>query len=885
MTGPVPDLKRDVSPPPAGSECCGCCEGIEAETPQAIANAPGLSAIAYRVGDHPRFRASLHAALSAFDFGLPSGTASPLERLLTREDSDFTIGLIDAFACSADLLTFYQERIATESYLATAVERVSIQEMGKLVGYALKPGLAAETWLAFALETPPVPPADLPPEPGNFVTGVPASLRLEAGLKVQSVPGPGEKPQTFELVETLEEARPEWNAIRPWISEAHFPDLGDTAAWLEGTETLLQPGDALLFVSQEFLNAGGAGAGNWDFRIIAAVEPDSGNDRTRVSWADGLGAAPSQFNPAAASYVYAMRKRTGVFGNAAPNWAAMTLAFRGAYKPGSEDYSDWPDYKISENSPGATSGSVDLDSLQSGILADVPTSPETRSFAVLAKDSFLTRGLYQIAGESEVSRAAFAIAAKVTRLALSGPNLATFHDYVRQTSVYARSELLPLATRPVTDNVGLAGNENRLPVDVTGSPFQKGRRLIVRGITAVGGAAVTHQATYVAIHVVAGRAEIEIAPPLAAPLRRDSVVVHANVALASHGETVSQILGSGSAAESYQRFELKQLPLTYRAAGGTGATAELVVRVGDVAWHEHPSLFGASPTDRVYRIDVDEQGRTFVVFGDGVRGARLPTGLNNIVATYRKGLGEEGKVAAESLTQLMTRPLGLKSVANPLAAEGGADPEGPETARDAIRRSTRTLERVVSVLDHEDFALAFTGIAKAQAQVLNLAAGPTIAITLAAPEGTQVTPSGPIATGLHAALSAAGDPHVAVALLPYLASTFHIGIRVKCAEDYESETVLAGVEAALRSAFSFDRRALGQPVQQSEVIAAAQAAPGVVAVDLERLYGGTEPGGQGPPWLHDRLLAKRMHVVNGVAVEAELLTLDPGPLALLEEMP
>ena len=53
------------------------------------------------------------------------------------------------------MLTFYQERIANESYLRTAVERVSLQEMGKLVGYRLRPGVAAETWLAFALETPP----------------------------------------------------------------------------------------------------------------------------------------------------------------------------------------------------------------------------------------------------------------------------------------------------------------------------------------------------------------------------------------------------------------------------------------------------------------------------------------------------------------------------------------------------------------------------------------------------------------------------------------------------------------------------------------------------------------------------------------------------------
>ena len=52
----------------------------------------------------------------------------------------------------------------------------------------------------------------------------------------------------------------------------------------------------------------------------------------------------------------------------------------------------------------------------------------------------------------------------------------------------------------------------------------------------------------------------------------------------------------------------------------------------------------------------------------------------------------------------------------------------------------------------------------------------------------------------------------------------------------------------------------GQPVQQSEVIAAAQAVRGVVAVDLDFLYGGTRPVSQTSRSLQVRLLAARMRV-------------------------
>ncbi|MEO8454457.1 MAG: putative baseplate assembly protein [Sphingomicrobium sp.] len=880
----APNLKRRVPPPAPGSECCDCCEGVEAQTPQAIDNPGELSRISYRVGDHAQFRASLQAALSSSDFALVPGTASPLASLLTRDDSDFTIGLIDAFACSADLLTFYQERIASESYLRTAVERVSVQEMGKLVGYELKPGLAAEAWLAFALETPPVPPANLPPEPGNFVTGVPASLTLQAGLKVQSVPGPGEKPQTFELVEALDETRAEWNAMRPWLSEAHAPLPGDTDVWLAGTATLLKPGDGLLFVGQDFL--GGSNAAQWQFEPIAVVAPNDADGRTRVAWVKPLAPALQPSNPADKTSVYALRRRAGAFGNNAPVWRAMTDGFRTAYsaKFGAEVNGDWPGFEISDLPASAGGGSVDLDSLQPAIIADVTTAPAKRSFAVLARGNFGTVRAYRVTAASEVSRGEFAISGKVTRLALEGADLDTqFFGYVRETTVYAGSELLPLADRPVDAAVG----GDRLPVRIDENGLRKGRRLIVRGMTTGGTGEISVQATLVAAQAIGpGLTELQIVPALAEALRRDSVIIHANVALASHGESASQILGSGSAAQRFQRFELKQLPLTYRGAGsGSGAAAELVVRIGGIAWRQRPTLFDAASTDRVYTVRVDEQGRTFIAFGDGVRGARLPSGVNNVVAQYRRDLGAQGNVAAETLTQLMTRPLGLKSVSNPMAAEGGSDPEDEEVARDAIRRATRTLERVVSALDYEDFALAFTGIAKAQARVLNLGTNPTIAITLAAPTGAPLSPAGKVWTSLLAALKAGGDPHVAVILLPSLESSFRIGIRVRCEEDYESETVLAAVETALRTAFSFDRRDLGQPVQQSEVIAIAQAVPGVVAVDLTLLYGGTEPGGQSLPSLQKRLLARRVHVAAGISQPAELLTLDSGPLALLENMP
>lgn len=867
-----------LDPVPTGTEECGCCAGVERETPRAIDNRIGLTTIAHRIGTYAEFRASLIA-------GLSSEPGPDRLDLQTRADDDFTIGLLDAVACAADVLAFYQERIANESYLRTARERLSLQEMGRLIGYRLRPGVAAETWLAFTLETPPAPPPGLKPEPGMFVTGVPAEVTIDAGLGVRSVPAPGQPPQVFETVAPVT-ARPAWNAMQPWTSETARPGTGATFTYLAGVNTNLRVGDSLLFVGAEFLQ--NRSANQWDFRVLDRVAPDLANDRTFVAWRRPLGSVSPPQHAAAQPQAFALRQRAAVFGHNAPASPPIPVILRARTETDAAESILSPFVESAVSiviSPAASS--IDLDTVYSTITPG--------SFVVLAKGAFNYPSepappgtwveLYVVTTVTEISRQDFGLSAKVTRLALDGANYDLFANAIRETSVFAHSEPLPFAAYPVDDAV--AGDT--IPVAVSADGLLPGRRLLVRGIRQRDGAAIVHPASLVIAHAISAspaRSVLEIDPPLPEALTRSSVVVHGNVALASHGESVTQILGAGNAATPFQRFELKQLPLTYRAAATElGAASELTVRVDDIAWKERDTLFGAASRDRVFTLVSDEQGRTFVQFGDGRRGTRLPTGVNNVRGNYRKGLGAAGNVGADTLTQLTARPLGLKGVSNPQAAQGGTDPEPAEQARKSMPLMTRTLGRAVSVLDYEDFARAFAGVAKARAQVLQLRGGPTVVITIAGPDGTAISPDSPIWINLRAALAASGDPHVAVRLLGYQAATFHAGLKVKCDPDREPKQVLAAVESALRARFGFDARDLGQPVQQSDVIAIAQGVPGVIAVDLDRLYGGTRPVSQTLPSRQTRLLANRMTVEGGQPRPDELLTLDPGPLDRLEVMP
>jgi predicted phage baseplate assembly protein len=261
-------------------------------------------------------------------------------------------------------------------------------------------------------------------------------------------------------------------------------------------------------------------------------------------------------------------------------------------------------------------------------------------------------------------------------------------------------------------------------------------------------------------------------------------------------------------------------------------------------------------------------------------GARPPSGTANIRAAYRKGLGVAGNVRAGQLSLLLSQPLGVRGAVNPLPASGAEDPERREDARRNAPLTVMTLDRVVSLLDYENFARSFAGIAKALATWTWDGRDRSVFLTVAGPGGAEVPAGSALHDNLSAGLRAAGDPNVPLRVTSYRPATFRLGLRVKLDPDRIADMVLAAVEQALRQAFSFDARDFGQSVVLSEVVAVIQGVPGVIATHLESLYRtGSAPG------LETRLAAERPAPRAGTAVlGAELLTLAASPLDLLGAM-
>ena len=122
------------------------------------------------------------------------------------------------------------------------------------------------------------------------------------------------------------------------------------------------------------------------------------------------------------------------------------------------------------------------------------------------------------------------------------------------------------------------------------------------------------------------------------------------------------------------------------AATASGAASTLELRVNDLLWHEATTLYGRDSQEHIYVTRTGDDGKTTIEFGDGVTGARLPSGQDNVRAKYRKGIGVEGLVKAGQLTLLLTRPLGVKAVTNPASCERRSRIPNCSTTRAPMRR-------------------------------------------------------------------------------------------------------------------------------------------------------------------------------------------------------
>jgi hypothetical protein len=897
---------------------CGCCEDIRSILPVEIYNRPGLPSLQYRIGNHASFKRRMLSRLSSSEF-------QQLQDLKVRDENDFVIALIDAWAMGLDILTFYQERISNEAYLRTATEQKSTYYLANLIGYSPRPGVAASSYVAFIMET-----AD----------GTPSSTEVPEGTKIQSIPGPGETPQFFETIEAII-ARPEWNDLSPLLTKKQ--EVTDTMeqALLEGVGYNFETGNVIVVVADE-------DADSWQFNRITKIKVDNDKNSTLIDFKEELSnpypyvftymplanyfTTPLSFNSYNVSSsvlnstwnqsnltafsstqnwsipllsnnlytlinletepgktgVFGIKQRAAVFGHNAPKWSSLPAAQRYGEQVKDKDNQTVmvaPAYPVSENwdvsVPTLNTESkgkkyLHLDAVYEGI--------GIGAWVILKNDNNYTQ-IYKIDAIDEVTRADFAISAKVTRLKLNNSRNLNYFN-IRNTSVYiTNTEPYRLAAWPLDDTVPPSdadingvytpsgGINNKILLDRFDLNLTKNQNVVLTGENAnLDGVIDSEVLTIDEAVFSGGYTELTFVKGLKNIYKRDTVSINANIAAATHGETKTEVLGNGNAAQAFQTFKLKQPPLTYISAQTpSGAKATLTVKVNNIKWTETSDFRSHDPADQVYVVRTDSDGETYVHFGDGINGSRLPTGQENIVAEYRQGMGREGQVGEKQLNLLITKPLGIKSVTNPIAASGAEDRESRDQARNNAPLTVLTLDRIVSLHDYENFAKAFAGVSKALATWTWDGRTRGVFITVSGPNGDPVNDTSATYKNLLAAIKQYSDPLVPVWITSYQPVFFIIEGNVKVDPQHEADFVLEQAKGMLRDRFSFNERDFGQNVTRSEVNSAIQKIPGVIGVKITVLERVDDS---------DNLIAKTPRPGEKEPVPAELLLLDERPIAL-----
>jgi hypothetical protein len=884
---------------------CGCCAGTSVQTPQGESNLAGLSAITYRTGTWATFKESMLARLSSSDYPALAG-------LKTRDDDDYSIALLDASAVVLDILTFYQERLANESYLRTSTQLYSLTQLSRLIGYQPSPGVSASTYLAFTLSTAP----GLPANPNT------TAITIPQGTTVQSVPAQGQTAQYFETSAAIL-AKPDWNALPVQTGVPWAPDEERTSVYLAGTSTQLNPGDAFLIVGDERLN--NPANQQWDVRIVTTVTPDTVNLRTLITWQEPLGSSwskPAKKNPV----FYALRQKAALFGYNAMNPSmlspsaitALTSQLTGSASTGYE----WQFEQISQT---LTSDClIDLDAVYTKVV--------TGGWIVLiSQDGDVSRtpagevALFQIQSVTSITRTGYGMSGKITRAqamntsasqAAVSASLNHYYSLTRETSALVQSEALPAAEQPLDhplygtfldlevvrqDLVGvtavaITGKSQKIVVKtgVTGLvfipddntahiPLKQGDTLTLLqppNALAKNGTipSWSHHTAVLTLYVAdsSGRsgtvtaqlaqftlttaassdpvvqeyalvANLQLIPtpfahtrivltqPLVNCYDRTMTTVNANVGPATGGGSVTELLGNGSAATPNQAFTLKQSPLTYtQAATPSGSASTLEVTVNGAAWELVPTLYQQAPNAQVFTAINASNGSALVQFGDGIEGATVPTGQNNILANYRVGIGSAGNVAAGTITTLVDRPVSVSGVTNPMPATGGQDPQTVAGIQTYAPLSVQTLGRAVSITDYQNFAATFAGISKASALWIPNGVYRGVFITAAGVNGASIANT-QTQINLTNELLAYGNPQIAVYVQSFYETIFSVRAAIAYDPAYQITAVNNAVMAALLSTYSFAARDFGQGVSADEIATLIQGVAGVIGVNVTHL--------------------------------------------------
>lgn len=712
-------------------------------------------------------------------------THPALAQWRAREGDDLGIMLLEMWAYILDILAFYDARIANETYLRTAIRSASLYKLVRLIGYQPRPALAASVVLAAIADGK--QPVVLPPR---------TAFRSDAFGD--------EPPQIFET--EVEQT------IHPFLNEWTLAEIRDSSPTSDLLLTLdtarIAPEQLLLIDSPDQLQAK---------RVIATstLTAIDGNSYLKVVTEEPL----PKF---AAGIQLAEIKLFTPERTATPN-----LNFESAI------VSPFFDAPVA----------IVLDTIYPELAEGEAVIIQRGKSLFSAKITALTRTDIKV-GEGDPAPTLPATLIVLDRkLPSKGEDWASqpfrlrIHFQMVKAGTPTRTAKTQLRQadfeRP---GIPIEGLVEPLPEEVSTSGellLQDGND---NGLLVEGAVSINPQGQ--------GNVTLVSSTPPFDPRLRTPVTVFGNLIRASRGESViDEVLGSGDGTQRFQSFTLQNNPLTYLndPSAPNGRRSTLAVRVNGILWREVPSFFGSSPQDEVYVVRQNEQQETTVTFGGG---ARLPTGIDNVTATYRFGAGA-AKPPAGAIAQLANPVEGLRRAVSPIAPEGGADGDRPQDLRRNAPTSALLLGRAISTQDFEALAREFGGIINAKVEWAwdETCQRAVVKVWFISDDGEGTTPE--FVRKLREFLVGQADPTTPLVVQQATAQPSDLTIDVTVDPRFSPQTVREQIRQALThpetGLFALTNIPIGSPLFRSQIFAAVLAIEGTDSVSALTLDGSPAP--------------------------------------------
>jgi hypothetical protein len=691
--------------------------------PRRADNRAGLSRIAYRIGRYSDFVEAMTRRIDA---------APELAEWTHRDADDPGIALLEGAAILGDILTFYQEHYANEAYLRTAAWRESVAELVRLTGYRLAPGIGGRATLAFEVR-------------GSKAVTIRAGFPVKVTLEDVDVPAD---------VQTDAE-------LTAW------PHLGRFNLYRPRVYTWTLAASAIAF---EVTSVGGAS----DSVSLAAFELKVG-DRLLLQPAEpGWTSSGSTLTTQQAPQVVKVKKVTSLLGRVLVDIDAPILQ---AWNQPVQAYRINRTFRhLGHNAPvktvtsdtdnnGTITGAIEFDTRFERHVHTTHDCTNTSASIELAPnllplDSEVTDlhvGALVVL-QTRVSRSGSTpVAISVTRSIVAvDARTVGFGNLNGPSTLLTLNQALVkhgMSGSPLSDVRDYRIHEVTSPSLVlkpvsspSSTAFTNGTNALRFWGTTTEVRALARRHLYMShpdgrtVELVCTNDTTDFAPPSPdvpkmwpltfdrppAPFVRGdfdeaapTVTVFGNLVDASQGKAERDaVLGNGDNRQMWQTFPLPKSPLTYflSAAGIPPQTPELEIWVNDRLWTRVGAFYGHGPTEQIYIVREDAEGRSFVQFGDGETGARLPSGMKNVVAVYRTGVGAHGAMEPDTPPTASERPPGFDKVTLAGIVSGGADPEDGEKAREAAPGKVQSLGRLVSIRDYETETRGVPGVVTAGAR-------------------------------------------------------------------------------------------------------------------------------------------------------------------------